>query len=91
MSDQFDPEIMDAARKIAARCNAIGLCSACGSTWSTDEYDPEDEDSMSELVSAARRIIEDDESLDRFDDDGGLRHALVGALAGARAEKSCAH
>jgi hypothetical protein len=91
MSDQLDPEILEAARKIAAHCRAIGHCGACGHAWTTDEYDPEDDDSMAALVTAARRVIADDEALDRFADDGGLRHALATVISDAAPEKACDH
>lgn len=91
MSDEMDSEVLEAARKIAARCGAIGLCGACGSTWTTDEVDPEDETSMVRLVRAAQRVVAEDSDLDRFEDDGGLKHALAAAIAEAASEKSCSH
>ena len=91
MSDRFDPELLDAARKIAARCGAIGHCAACGATWTTGDYDPGDTDALAELVTAARRIVDEDEALDRFDDDGGLKHALVAVMAEAAPKQECAH
>lgn len=90
MSD-LDPEILEAARKIAAHCRAIGHCGACGHTWTTDAYDPNDGDSMVALVAAARRVIAYDAALDRFADDGGLQHALEAVVAEAGAQKACDH
>jgi hypothetical protein len=91
MSDEMDSELLEAARKIAARCGAIKLCGACGSTWTTDEVDPEDATSMIQLVRAAQRVVAEDNDLDRFEDDGGLKHALATAIAGAAPEKNCSH
>ncbi|MDQ2646271.1 MAG: hypothetical protein M3020_20825 [Myxococcota bacterium] len=90
MSD-LDPEIVEAARKIAAHCRAIGECGACGHTWTTDAYDPNNDDSMVALVAAARRVIAYDAALDRFADDGGLQHALAAVVSGAAREKGCGH
>jgi hypothetical protein len=94
MSDQqhdHDHGQVDVARQIAAQCGAIGICATCGHTWTTDEFDPDDDDSMAELLDAAHAVIDENPELDRFDDDGGLAHMLSHAVADAAPEKECAH
>lgn len=91
MSERFDPELLEAARKIAARCGAVGHCAHCNTTWTIGEYDPGDTDALAELVQAARRVVEEDEALDRFDDDGGLRHALTTVISEAAPKRHCSH
>ena len=91
MSDEFDPEVMEAARTIALRLGAIDRCEVCGATWTTGKYDHDHEDSVAELVRAARQVIAEDEALDRFDDDGGLRHALFSAVGDTAVQKDCPH
>ena len=91
MSDQFDPEVLEAARTIAARCGAVGQCERCGASWTTDEFTLDDADSVTALIAAARRVIQEDAALDRFDDDGGLKHALGTVIADAAPDKACAH
>jgi hypothetical protein len=90
MSDQYDPDLLEAARAIAVRAGALGACH-CGQTWTTNQYSHENEGSMANLVAAARKVIAEDEDLDRFEDDGGLRHVLSSVLFDAAPEKNCDH
>jgi hypothetical protein len=91
MSDRFDPELLEAARKIAARCGAIDHCPACDVTWTTAAYDPRSTTAMAALVAAAKRVVQEDEALDRFADDGGLQHALGAVLSEAAPKRGCSH
>ena len=86
-----DSDDIEAATEIAIHCGALERCSTCGSTWTTDDFDSDDSESMDELVSAARAKAEADPELDIPEDDDALRAALVRVMSNAAVEKDCDH
>jgi len=86
-----DSDDIEAATEIAIQCGALERCSDCGSTWTTDDFDSDDSDSMDELVTAARDKSEADPELDIPEDDDALRAALARVMSSAAVEKGCEH
>jgi hypothetical protein len=86
-----DSDDIEASTEIAIECGALERCSVCGSTWTTDDFDSDDVESMDELVSAARMKAEADAELDIPEDDDVLRAALVRVMSNAAIEKGCEH
>jgi hypothetical protein len=88
MEDSDDTE---AATEVAIQCGALERCNVCGSTWTTEEFDPDDDESMDELAAGARRKAEADPEMELPEDDEALRAALIRALNDAAPEKDCDH
>ena len=86
-----DSDDIEAATEIAIQCGVLERCSDCGSTWTTDDFDPDDVESMDALVSNARSKAEADPELDVPEDDDDLRAALARVMSNAAVEKGCDH
>jgi hypothetical protein len=86
-----DSDDIEAATEIAIECGALERCSECGSTWTTDDFDSDDPESMDELVSAARAKAEADPELEIPEDDDALRAALARVMSSAAVEQTCGH
>jgi len=84
-----DSDDIEAATEIAIECGALKRCSVCGETWTTDEFDPDDEESMEELAFAARAKVEADPELEDLGD--ALAVHLAQAISSAASEKGCDH
>jgi hypothetical protein len=86
-----DSDDIEAATEIAIQCGALERCSDCGSTWTTDDFDADDSESMDELLTTARDKAEGDPELELPEDDDALRAALRRVMSNAAVEKNCDH
>jgi hypothetical protein len=86
-----DSDDIEGATELAIQCGALERCTVCGDIWTTDDFDPDDDESMAELAATVRRKAEADPELELPDDDDDLRSQLAHAISEAAGEKDCAH